>query len=337
MPNALRSLTATLLIASAASLAHAWGGVGHIAITELALDAASDEMPAWVNDALFRQRVEFMCNEPDRRRGVGLTCLDHANNPEHYLDAEQLADFDLTLGTLPKLRYSYVLAMSEAMHREPERFEQDAPDDAEISWMPGTLPYAIAEDYAKLVGAFRMCRILEVFAADDPLRANEMLQAQAEAAYHMGALSHWVGDAAQPLHTTHHHHGWIGDNPEGYTTEGRVHSYIDSGVLKAHDFNSRTLRGALEIEPIAVADTADPWDEIIAHIGRSFEQVEPLYKLERDKKLESDAGRAFILERLSDAAGALSGLYIAAWEQAEPSDSDIASYLRYEAPSPNQP
>ena len=22
-----------------------------------------------------------------------------------------------------------------------------------------------------------------------------------------------VGDAAQPLHTTRHHHGWVGDNP----------------------------------------------------------------------------------------------------------------------------
>lgn len=322
---------------SAASLAHAWGGVGHVAITELALDAASDEMPAWVNDALFRQRVDFMCNEPDRRRGVGLTCLDHENNPEHYLDAEQLADFDLNLATLPKLRYAYVLAMSEAMHREPERFEQDAPDDAGIAWMPGTLPYAMAEDYAKLVSAFRVCRLLEAFAPDDPLRANELIQAQAEAAYHLGVLSHWVGDAAQPLHTTLHHHGWIGDNPEGYTTSGRVHSYIDSGVLAAHQLNARTLVAALAIEPIAVTDTADPWNEIIAHIERSFEQVEPLYRLERDGKLESDAGRAFILERLSDGASTLAGLYIAAWEQAAPDDSDIATYLRYEAPSPNQP
>ncbi|MCB9846800.1 MAG: hypothetical protein H6814_00150 [Phycisphaeraceae bacterium] len=336
MSAKLRMLFVTLGAASAASLAHAWGGVGHIAITELALDAAAYEMPEWVNNALFRQRVDFMCNEPDRRRGVELVCLDHENNPEHYIDVEQLADFDLTLGTLPVLRYDYVLAMSEAMHREPERFEQDAPDEAGISWMPGTLPYAMAEDYAKLVAAFRMCRILETFADDDPLRANELEQARAEAAYHMGVLSHWVGDCAQPLHATVHHHGWVGDNPEGYTTSGRIHGYIDSGVLRAHDLSAATLVGAVHIDPIRIADPANPWPEFIAEIERSLEQVEPLYAMERDDQLETDKGREFIVERLSDAAGTLSGLYIAAWKQSEITDSDIASYQRYEAPSPNQ-
>jgi hypothetical protein len=321
-----------------ASLAHAWGGVGHIAITELALDAASPEMPAWINNALFHERVAFMCNEPDRRRGAGLVCLDHENNPEHYLDIEQLErDFDISFDALPKLRYDFVLAMGEAMHREPERFEHDAGDAAGISWMPGFLPYAIHEDYVKLVSAFRVCRFLEEFAQDDPLRANELVQARAEAAYHMGVMSHWVADAAQPLHTTIHHHGWIGDNPNGYTTESGVHSYIDHGVVDAHGMNTRTLTGVLAVEPIEVHDTANPWPEILAHIERSFDLVEPLYQLERDDKLESDEGRAFILERFSDGAGTLAGLYIAAWEQSEVSERDIADYLKYEAPSPNQP
>ena len=323
---------------SAASLAHAWNGVGHIAITELALDAASDDMPAWINNALFHERVAFMCNEPDRRRGAGLTNLDHENNPEHYFDIDQLErDFDLSFEALPPLRYDFVLAMGKAMHNEPERFVRQASDKAGIGWMPGFLPYAMHEDYVKLVSAFRMCRILEEFAQDDPLRANELMQARAEAAHHMGILAHWTADAAQPLHTTIHHHGWIGDNPEGYTTERGIHAYIDGGVLRAHDLNADTLVGALEIEPIEVADTANPWDEILAHIERSFEQVEPLYRMERDDQLKTDKGRAFILDRLSDGAGTLAGLYQAAWEQSEIDDQDIATYLKYEAPSPNQP
>ena len=48
----------------------------------------------------------------------------------------------------------------------------------------------------------------------------------------MGILAHFVGDAAQPLHTTKHHHGWKGDNPNGYTTENSIHAYIDGGVIK---------------------------------------------------------------------------------------------------------
>ena len=329
---------AVLAVLTTASLAHAWGGVGHIAITRLALDAASSEMPAWINNALFHERVAFMCNEPDRRRGAGLVNLDHENNPEHYIDIEQLdSDFDLTFDDLPPLRYDFVLAMGEAMHREPERFVNETPDAAGIGWMPGFLPYAMHEDYVKLVSAMRVCRILEEFAPDDPLRANELTQARAEAAYHMGILGHWVGDAAQPLHTTIHHHGWLGDNPGGYTTESRVHSYIDSVVVRVHDLSARTLVGVLEVKPIDVEDPANPWVEILAHIERSFELVVPLYKLERDDKLESDEGRAFILERFSDGAGTLAGLYIAAWRQSEIDDEDIATYQRYEAPSPNEP
>ena len=51
---------------------------------------------------------------------------------------------DVTLrhkdGETTTVANDFVLAMSEAMHREPERFEQDAPDDAGIAWMPGFLP-----------------------------------------------------------------------------------------------------------------------------------------------------------------------------------------------------
>jgi len=210
------------------------------------------------------------------------------------------------------------------------------PDDAGIAWMPGFLPHAMQEDYVKLVAAFRSCRILEEFAQDDPLRANELVQARAEAAYHMGILSHWVADAAQPLHTTIHHHGWIGDNPEGYTTEGRFHNYIDSGVVDAHGFSAATLVGELKIEPIEIADTGDPWNEICAHIQRSFDLVEPIYILERDGMLETDKGKVFLLERFADGAGTLAGLYQAAWEHSKINDSIISSYLRYEAPSPTQ-
>ena len=46
------------------------------------------------------------------------------------------------------------------------------------------------------------------------------------------------GDIAQPLHTTKHHHGWKGENPNGYTTEYSIHAYIDGGVLKLHRINA---------------------------------------------------------------------------------------------------
>ena len=39
----------------------------------------------------------------------------------------------------------------------------------------------------------------------------------------MGVMGHYVGDCAQPLHTTKHHNGWVGENPHGYTTWPGLH------------------------------------------------------------------------------------------------------------------
>src|SRR6266700_2055844 len=47
----------------------------------------------------------------------------------------------------------------------------------------------------------------------------------------MGVMRHFVGDGAQPLHTTKYHTGWVGDNPNGYTTWTGIHTWIDSGLI----------------------------------------------------------------------------------------------------------
>ena len=62
---------------------------------------------------------------------------------------------------------------------------------------------------------------------------EEITNAQANVVYRMGILSHFVGDAAQPLHTTEHFNGWTGENPKGYTTSRRFHSWVDGGFFKA--------------------------------------------------------------------------------------------------------
>src|SRR5712672_2343549 len=49
--------------------------------------------------------------------------------------------------------------------------------------------------------------------------------------YIMGVMGHYVGDASQPLHTTIHHHGWVGDNPQHYTTSRGFHAWIDGGFF----------------------------------------------------------------------------------------------------------
>jgi hypothetical protein len=42
------------------------------------------------------------------------------------------------------------------------------------------------------------------------------------------ALGHYVADGSQPLHTTIQYNGWVGSNPNGYTTEHGIHSQFES-------------------------------------------------------------------------------------------------------------
>ena len=63
-------------------------------------------------------------------------------------------------------------------------------------------------------------------------KGTEALNARANIIYIMGVMGHYVGDASQPLHTTIHHHGWVGPNPNGYTTNRTFHSWIDGGYFR---------------------------------------------------------------------------------------------------------
>jgi hypothetical protein len=76
-------------------------------------------------------------------------------------------------------------------------------------------------------------------------------------------------------------------------------------------------------------DPAKPWNDILAHIRRSFDQMEPLYALEKSGGLNDEKGRAFIAERLADGASMLSGMIWAAWQQAEPTADQMEAFARF--------
>ncbi|MEX2217813.1 MAG: hypothetical protein WD749_03555 [Phycisphaerales bacterium] len=304
-----------------------WGARGHRTITRLALDGLGPELPAWVRDPEVVSRIAEQSNEPDRWRGTKLPAIGHELNPEHYIDVEDLEPFGLALATLPQHRYEYFRAMVKAKLEHPGRMAPYDPakdPDRSKEW-PGFLPYAIAEHFAKLQSSFHTYRVLE--ALDDPARAEHRLQARENAIYEMGILSHYVGDASQPLHTTRHHHGWVGPNPRGYTRENGFHSYVDSRIVEIHGLGYDALRPGMRYD--ATIDARDPWPGCIAFIQRSFDGVGPLYELEKSGELTRESGKAFIETRLRDSASTLAALYTAAWEAARPTDADIAAFIRY--------
>lgn len=323
-----RRIWTVLAIALACPLvASGWDAYGHRTITYLALDGLSVDMPAWLHDASVRNRIAIQSNEPDRWKGWPADCLRHINHPDHYLDVELLDEFGLTLETLPRLRREYLRALAIAKHEHPERVSPHDPrrDAARVYEWPGFVLHAIAENYAKLQATFHQIRILERL--DDPRRGDQLELLKNNAIYHMGALSHFVGDVCQPLHTTKHFNGWVGDNPNGYTTDRTIHAYMD-GALDSHGLTRAKLRPGVRFE--ASLNAADPWDDMVAYLLRSFDNVERVYQMEKDGSLRSEPGQRFIAARVADGAATLAALYNAAWTSAAPTAEQVADWVKYD-------
>lgn len=320
-----------------AAPALAWDCPGHRMITLLALDALPPEAPSFLREETTRAMTATQACEPDRWRGVHSLYLKHENDPDHFIDAELLEQFGLSLRTLPRLRYEYVKAMVLAKHTHPERVEpyDDSKDPARTQEWPGFAPYAVAEHYARLQASFRTLAILEKL--NDPTRAAQTEQARANVVFHIGVLSHFVGDLAQPLHCTKHFNGWAGDNPKGFTTNKGFHAKIDGGVIAAQGIAYEALKGSPA--PSHTINVKNPWDDVITHIEASLALVEPLYELERTGALDGPEGKAFIEARLKSGGAMLGALVKGAMESAIPTVKDVTDFVRFDkhAPGNNAP
>src|SRR5207247_8037401 len=82
--------------------------------------------------------------------------------------------------------------------------------------------------YGKLKSGFSYLKAFE----EDGGTPEEIANAQQDILYVMGVMGHYVGDASQPLHTTIHHHGWVGENPKHYPTNATFHAYVDGGFIR---------------------------------------------------------------------------------------------------------
>lgn len=313
--------------------ARAWDAHGHRVCTLIALDALAGDatMPAWLNEPSWRSRAAYQSAEPDRWRGQRTAQLINENAMDHFIDLEDLEPMGMSLRTLPALRTRYLAQMAVARAKETEKFADYDPakDPAGDKEYPGFLPHAIMEHFAKLQASFRTLRMLEAVAAEGG-RQTQIEQARANVIFHVGTLSHFVADAAQPLHTTRHFNGWVGENPSGYTTSNRFHAYIDGGVVDHHKITYESLKplaqpriageGALRVT------TPDPWTDVLDHIQRSYDQMETLYKMEKDGTLDGAEGKALIEARLVDGSAMLAAMIRAAWQTSEPEGMEIKRF-----------
>lgn len=326
----LRRTIALICAAAFASTAMAWDAAGHRTICSLAIDGLPADGPVWLKDKTIQARVADQATVPDRWRSIKIGQLQHANNPDHFIDLEDLEPYELTIRTIPTLRMEFIKQLMEIRAAKgwklaPKEVNPARDTDKTQEW-PGFLPYAILEQYGKVESAFRVIRVLEEL--NDPARAVQLEQAKADATVHLGILAHYVGDAAQPLHTTKHHHGWVGDNPKGYTTDRSIHSYIDGGILRHHRIDAADLKPVCKFD--VKIDGGDPWKQVTEYIERSYAAVEPLYDLKKTGELEKEAGKKFIETRLADASTMLSAMIDAAWNASAPSKTDISDFKKYD-------
>jgi hypothetical protein len=309
-------LVASVLIIAGREPVHAWDETGHVIVTELAVKLLGDNAPEFLKTSAARARLNFLCAEPDRWRNLRLAPMGHINNPDHYIDFELLALYDLTPQTMPSYRYDFVAAMARYKALHPDKdFQYDASkdDDRSKEW-PGFVPYRICEVYAQLRSSWRTLNTYEKYR--DKVSEAALENCRQNIIYLMGILSHYVGDCSQPLHTTKHFNGWVGENPNGYTTSSKFHALIDGGVIDAARIRTQDLFERLPSSPRSIDETK-LFPGVIAYCLDTFGEVENTYQLEKKGafRLGSGAfpeGKRFVEERLVAGAVMLAGLWEAA-------------------------
>ncbi len=317
------------LVYPGAGSAGAWDYSGHYVINQLALASLPANFPAFVWAPAQRERIAFLSGEPDRWRNVADLSLRHANGPDHYIDLEELKQCDLTPDQLPSLRYTFAALFAHARSVHPERFDPINPelDQDQTRELTGFLPWTIVEYADKLESCFSYLKTFET-AGGTPA---EIANAQANVIYVMGVMGHFVGDGSQPLHTTIHFNGWVGENPRGYTTNHAFHAWIDGGYFrKTGEPNFEKLAG--KIHPAGHIGEPGRRDGLfraaVSYLVEQNKLVEPLYQLEKEGKLSGEgeqglAGRPFLEDQLVKAGQMLGDIWLTAWLEA-PEDS----YLR---------
>src|ERR1051326_7101962 len=281
----------------------AWDYEGHRIVNQLALASLPTNFPSFVRAPAAAERVAFLAGEPDRWRNTPDLPLKHFNGPDHYLDIEGLESCGLHPDMLPVFRFDFVAQLALARNAHPDKFPQIEPgrNEDHTRELLGFLPWAITESYGKLKSGFSYLKAFE----EDGGTPEEIANAQQDIIYIMGVMGHYVGDASQPLHTTIHHHGWVGENPHHFSTRSSIHSWIDGGYFnKVGGANLKEMQGKLRpARLVALNERAAKPEEMfqaaVIFITEQNKLVEPLYEMDKGGRLSGEGepglqGKAFL-------------------------------------------
>jgi hypothetical protein len=311
-----------------ATVGRAWDYEGHRIVNELALDALPQDFPAFARTPEARERIAFLSGEPDRWRNSTNFAAKHAQDPDHFWDHDDLSRFGISASQLTPFRYDFVALLAEGHARNRSNFVNLPVDPTHTRLLIGFLPWSINEQFARLESAFSYLREFESAGTRE-----EIANARQNVIHIMGTMGHYVGDAAQPLHSTKHYNGWIGANPNRYATNRSIHAWIDGGFIRASGITRKALQPKMRTARALWNESpTNAFAESMAFILESHKLVEPLYVLNRDGALSPrDAreaeGREFLGNQLIRGSQMLSDLWYSAWLHAPP-DTFLRKQLR---------
>lgn len=293
--RSLRWLGALLLVPAAlVPPAFGWGSEGHVLINRLAGETLPSDVPEFLRSPAGVDALAYYGPEPDHWRSPAEPELNAAQAPEHFIDMEY-ADL---VGPLPRRRYDFIRALAAAQPAHPG-----------IPLTPETVglqPYVTTEVYERLKSAMRDYRAL--VAAHQDTKPSEC-----EITFLAGWLGHYVADGSMPLHTSFQYNGWTGPNPNGYTTDHKIHSLFET------EFVHKAVKPA-DVKPLVQATKpvvlGDVFADYISYLRSSNKLVEKTYQLEKQGAFTGEgtpAGREFVDQRLAAGAEELRDMIYTAW------------------------
>jgi hypothetical protein len=272
----------------------AWGMDGHMLINRLAGQTLPGDMPAFLRTPAATDALEYYGPEPDRWRSAAEPELNAAQAGEHFIDLEWA---DLA-GPLPRRRYDYVRALAVAQAKHP--------DMALTPEKVGMQPYVTTEVYERLQSAFRDYRALVAAKKDTKPSEGEII-------FLAGWLGHYVADGSMPLHTSIQYNGWVGPNPNGYTTEHHIHALFESDFVRANVKLADVVPLLADVKPVVMGNV---FDDYMAYLRHSNTLVEQTYQLEKAGAFTgagTPAGKAFADQQLAAGAIELRNMIYPAW------------------------
>ncbi|MSU32850.1 MAG: hypothetical protein EXS25_09390 [Pedosphaera sp.] len=310
----------------------AWDYELHRFVNQIALKTLPDSFPAFVRTTEAAERIAYLSGEPDRWRNSNEGALKHVNETDHFFNIEDLESLGLRLDELTGFREEFVASIVTARMQKSALFELNwaSMGPNRNRWVPGLLPWKLAEEYGRLKSGFSCLKTFEQHGG----QTLEIVNAQASVVQVMGVMGHFAGDAAQPLHTTRHYNGWVGLNPSRYTTNRTFHAWIDGGFIRKSGLDKeailRRVRPARLLWKSSNPSDIEPVFSLTLNFVREqFTQVDVFYSAEKSGALKgagTAVGRNLMETQLLKAGQFLGDLWYSAWILA-PKDFFLQSAL----------